>query len=300
MCFLLHICGHYKYLIYMNNNSLPNKFSIFQLKNTQKKVVIYVDDADFFIRLRTAFGYLHDHFDQVYVSIENTIPASVITKDEVQIHIGNRSLLSPTLIISNKMQQDNIPHLSYQRHLFDLKTMPVDIKHSWCSLGELRNKGHVVEPLLRPNATISFFADSLRGADCGWVRGCQPSGLSSEEACQIFQGLGTANDIQYLFMEIPSQADDIIAALYAEMIWYFIEGRQQFIQDHPSAQPYQEYMVSLEDIDAIFVQNELTGRWWLCTDVDNKLAYIPCSEQEYREAALGSLCDRLRYFSNLA
>ena len=101
-------------------------------------------------------------------------------------------------------------------------------------------------------------------------------------------------------MQIPDQADDIIAALYAEMIWYFIEGRQHFVQDHPLVQSYQEYMVSLEDIDAIFVQNELSGRWWLCTDVDNKLIYIPCSELEYKEAAQGFLCDRLRYFANLA
>ena len=108
---------------------------------------------------------------------------------------------------------------------------------------------------------------------------------------QLFKFLGGANNLERVVLPLSGFSDngDQWLALYCELLWYFLEGLEISLNDHPANSQSQTFFVTTPSFDLEFVQSDLSGRWW----VKREGAYLPCSPSEYSEAANGNLSRRL-------
>lgn len=209
-------------------------------------------------------------------------------------HSGNdnRKLETNTLVMSNRYKNvENARYIAFQRHLIDKKVMDVIQENGGVSLGDIRAKIEDVEPWLRDGGELLFYPDCIRASDLGYAVSAIPSGLFAEEACQLFKYLGGANHLTKLTLPLGSFADsaDQWLPLYCELLWYFLEGLEISVNDHPYQSANQTFFVTTPSYDLEFVQSKLSGRWW----VKKGDIYHPCSTSEYTDAANGNLSKRL-------
>jgi hypothetical protein len=75
------------------------------------------------------------------------------------------------------------------------------------------------------------------------------------------------------------------------MIWYFIDGKvkgktEASLKERES---FNEFHTAFNEIDTLFLQSKKTGRWWMQMP-NGKL--IPCSQNDYRQAAHNEIPER--------
>ncbi len=88
--------------------------------------------------------------------------------------------------------------------------------------------------------------------------------------------------------------------LAAQLIWYFMDGASQRIEENPHASPnsFKKFIVSLNDMDhdIIFYKSLETDRWWFEVPVLQKSrsrhALISCSHDDYQRACNHEIPDR--------
>lgn len=196
------------------------------------------------------------------------------------------------LIFSNCFKNvEDARYISFQRHLLRRENLEVIRNRGGVSLGEIRSDIHKVEPLIRDVNEVIFYPDCIRASDLAFLVSSVPSGLLAEEACQLFKFLGGANHLRKVTFPLSYFSDwgDQWLPLYCELLWYFLEGLEISIDDHPAKTAYQTFFVTNPSYDLEFVQSDRSGRWWM----KNGNAFYPCSQKEYTDAANGNLPTRL-------
>lgn len=183
--------------------------------------------------------------------------------------------------------------LAFQRHLVSagqlnrLKGVNVNL-----SLGALREDIFQAEPVLRNSDVLSFDLGAIKGADAPGTLRNNPNGLRSEEACQLARLAGLSNRLKvagFFGLQSDEEIRGLTASLTAEMVWYLMEGIADRANDYPGGETEEQlYKVEVEDMDEplVFVQNKITGRWWMKLKLINgEQLYVGCSKKEYDEAS---------------
>lgn len=212
------------------------------------------------------------------------------------------------LCISNQVlfTEFGIPtdFIAFQRHLVNPDHLDriLDYSINSMSLGKLRADKDLLEPILRDVSNVFFDISSIRKSDAPGSFDSVTSGLTCEEACQIFKYLGKNRKLQNIVIGGNFDADDQTSSCIAELIWYFLEGRSQTFDDHPTIdKSYKEYLVEVDSLNSTFsfIKNDKSGRWWFKLNEDEE-EYISCSNEEYNKASNDHLPDRLlRHFTRI-
>ncbi len=188
-------------------------------------------------------------------------------------------------------------HIAFQRHLLSLSQIEdLGADHfRHLSLGALRREPHLLEPILRESSHVFFDLSAIRHSDCPSVSSTLPTGLFSEEACQIMRFIGENTHLK--FVAIPSlnltQQDRIDAMMVAELIWYLVEGLALNPGEHPAiSNEFVTHVVEMNDHDysVYFYQCKKSGKWWIRPNTESNKFY-PCTEDDYHSIVEGEIPD---------
>ena len=91
--------------------------------------------------------------------------------------------------------------------------------------------------------------------------------------------------------------NSISTKLYAQIIWYFIEGvNSRFSEPIFSDESgFIKYNVSVSGRDLIFIKSNESERWWLeiiLSEKNEKKRYLPCLETDYTSALNDNIPER--------
>lgn len=195
--------------------------------------------------------------------------------------------------------------LCYQSHLLHSNKMEGLSVNQSMRLGEFRNNYRQAEPLIRDGDIAFFNMDSVRYSEIPGLMNTSPSGLTSEESCQIMKyfGLNTRSNLFGIIgyepkFDFHSQA----AMVISQMIWYYLEGLEnRTSEDMGNSASVQTFMVELSDynITLKFLQSRKTGRWWVEIPLkeEGEAYMLPCTEEDFDRARNNDLSYRI--FSEL-
>ena len=176
--------------------------------------------------------------------------------------------------------------------------------YSILRLGNLKKNIEESELYLRNSNLVLFDIDAIQHADAPAKETINPSGLTSDEACQIakYAGISDNNCCFGIFGYVPQLDErELTAALCAQMIWYFVDGFFNRMDDLPeSHQDFIKYRCDFSDNDTpiLFIKSKRTSRWWMKIEHpaepnnSNLTLTVPCSYQDYQVAANGETPER--------
>lgn len=158
------------------------------------------------------------------------------------------------------------------------------------------------EPYLRNADLVSLDVRSIQAVHLQGLHN-HPNGFDGREICALTRYAGLSNScksfsITELYgMEKSPQA----AMLFAQCIWYFIEGVNFRISDDNFEDDnfFNNYQVPIDDIVLHFKKSLKSGRWWVelpkSLYLDNKvksIALLPCSYDDYITACNQKIPER--------
>jgi hypothetical protein len=234
-----------------------------------------------------------------FATVDSRLDMGVIA-DEIK----PESYLIP--ILSRKKEllfsYTNIGHQTYFVDHGDLDFLR-DNFHNSIRLGEFRQDPGIVEPYLRDAAFLSLDMNAVRQADSPGCTKPSPNGFTGEEICQISRFAGLSNSLTTfgVFNILPvADLGEQSSHLAAQLLWYFMDGVSQRIEENPHASPdsFKKFIVSSNDMDhdIIFFKSLETDRWWFEVPVLQKSrsrhALISCSFDDYQRACNHEIPDR--------
>ena len=190
--------------------------------------------------------------------------------------------------------------IGYQSHLFHKDKLSHRKLSQSLSLGDLRNNMRDAEPVLRDVDTLYFMLESIRYAELPGIKNTSPSGLTSEEACQLMRyfGLNPKRNHLYLYGYEPKyDFHDQGVKMVSQLIWYYLEGLDQKKMDQPdSKENMTQYLIEMSDYDMslAFWKSDFSGRWWVEIPSDEgEPDLIPCSYMDYKLACNNEMPKRI-------
>ena len=169
-------------------------------------------------------------------------------------------------------------------------------------LGNITADLTTVEPYLRNADLVSLDVRSIQAAHVQNLHH-HPNGFESREICAITRYAGLSNSCRsFSITEMYGLNNNLQAAmLFAQCIWYFIEGVNFRINDEnfDDKKFYNNYQVPIDDIILHFKKSLKSGRWWIklpkTMQLDNKVesvALLPCSYDDYIAACNQKIPER--------
>ncbi len=173
-------------------------------------------------------------------------------------------------------------------------------------LGKVKNAMEDIEPVVRDADFISFNIAALKSLEAPGQLDASPSGLFSEEACQLARYAGMSDKLTsfgiYGFNK-KMDKNEQTAHVVAQMIWYFIDGFNNRKQDFPITKAFNQltqYIVDIKEFDyqVTFWRSNKSGRWWMEIPLKTRKKHerhrlVPCSYNDYLQACKEDLPDRL-------
>jgi len=207
--------------------------------------------------------------------------------------------IQDSLLNSNNIQKAKL--IGYQSHLLNKLKLEATIYNQSMRLGEYRKDFKEIEPILRDVDLALFNLDSIRYSEVPGIKNTSPSGLTSEEACQILKYIGLNSKINLIDIIGYDPKYDFHnqgAMQVSQLIWYYIDGMNKNIKDDFSnSSSMQHFVVDLIDynISLEFIQSKKSGRWWVnIPNIDgNESHYLPCSEDDYNKATNNEISRRI-------
>ncbi len=195
----------------------------------------------------------------------------------------------------------NINCIAYQSHYVAEKSVSTLRKLFFnpIRLGVLRSNLADIEPVLRDTDMSIFDIGAIKQSDAPGNHDNNPSGLSSEEACQLCWYAGISEKMRsFGIYELNPEFDyrNTTSKLAAQMIWYFLDGYANRKGDHPELHneflKYRCTMVQNEP-DVVFYKSKRTERWWMEIPgpISSKNLVIPCRYSDYTMATKGEMPD---------
>ncbi|MFT5724774.1 MAG: formiminoglutamase [Bacteroidia bacterium] len=232
-------------------------------------------------------------FQTIVKNLEATIISPTIDLDK-HAYLNKICLHEPNFLF-------NINALAYQSHYVPEKAVNTLRKMYFnpVRLGVLRNNLADIEPVLRNTDMTVFDIGAVKQADAPGNHDNNPSGLTSEEACQLCWYAGISEKMRsFSIYEINPEFDyrDTTSKLAAQMVWYFLDGYYNRKGDHPEMHTeflkYRCTMVQNEP-DVVFYKSKRTERWWMEIPgpTTAKNIVIPCSYTDYTMATKGEMPD---------
>lgn len=190
--------------------------------------------------------------------------------------------------------------LGFQRHLVSrtsLKELEQISNHA-ASLGLLTEDSFLAEAMLRTAAGVHVNASVCKESYAGRYLGNEPAGLSPEQLIQMVRYAAHSSALQLIGFDLLQRVSDDanlspVIRLYANCIWYFLEGLVQ--GSYTAEQATDITFVNLQGFDEVleFAYDSKNDKWWVRIQQEQPAAYIACTENDQREAVSGTLTDRL-------
>ncbi|MDX1685189.1 MAG: hypothetical protein R3275_08125 [Saprospiraceae bacterium] len=197
----------------------------------------------------------------------------------------------------------SITVMGYQRHNSDPSMMlkQCDVNINTLRLGQIRSNAAAMEPYIRDCTSLSFSLNSMKKAEAPIKSGNNPSGLKSEEACQICRYAGINEQMRsFMIYDVDHDVNNCeqSATLMAQMIWYFIDGVNSRMKEFPATSQHMiEYIVTTTLVEAPlkFFKSQISGRWWMAdpSNPESMENLLPCTYDEYLSACRDEIPSRL-------
>jgi arginase family enzyme len=187
---------------------------------------------------------------------------------------------------------NHIGFQSYYVHPRMLETL--DKLHFDCyRVGKVKEQLDEMEPVLRHSNMLSIDISAMANSFAPAAR-ISPNGFNGEEMCQLtrYAGLSAPLNTLGIYGYRPSlDKDDLTARQIAQMLWYFIDGRQKAMQEAPldDRSHYNEYHTVFGEVESTFLQSKRTGRWWMQLP---DFSFIACSYSDYVKASHNDIPER--------
>lgn len=257
----------------------------------------------------------------LYQAYENTGKLVNITAIDSCFDIGHdkeeinsKSYLS-YIVLHQPNYLFNFTNIGYQTYFNDDEVISLMKKLFFdaCRLGNAHNNITLTEPLLRNADIVSIDISAFKASDAPGIKRCSPNGFLGEEGCQMTRYAGLSNKLSSIgFFEYNPNYDinNMTAKMISQMIWYFIEGFSNRIDDIPTpeSEDFIKYIVQIEEQEEmVFLCHKLTEKWWIDLSFKSKENemyqrhhYIPCSKQDYDQAMHNEVPDRWwQYYQKL-
>lgn len=165
-------------------------------------------------------------------------------------------------------------------------------------LGLLTQETEEAEPELRNSDVVILNLDSIQSSDFQSNYEPSPNGFNSREICKLARYSGINNKVRsigvYNFKAKNILSDNLLTA---EILWYFIEGRNNSVETFDFENSNCEtYHVQLPEQDLTFHRVMSSDQWWIelddFTESDAIRRMIPCSAKDYQDALKGRIPNR--------
>ena len=256
-------------------------------------------------------GYLREINDENIDKIislcykHNVVP--VITGFEISLD-RIKNMDADDFIVSNHIRSGltGCNYISHQRHLCKSEDIYIaeETKYDTISLGKMRSNPNILEPTMRSVDLLYVDLQALRSSDAPNINFSYPTGLYAEEFCQILKYAGAGCFIRGLFFQatLKSAACSQESILIAESIWYFAEGLNIRMNDHPEkSSDHTRFIIHAPSVDEDleFFKHNQTEKWWLKHPTfRNDNQYLACSYEEYQASIGDELPSRVFKFIN--
>jgi formiminoglutamase len=202
----------------------------------------------------------------------------------------------------------NYSNLGYQSYFTDLKTIELMQKLYFDAyrLGELKDNMEIAEPAVRNADIVSFDISAIRSADAIGHGLATPNGFNGEDACRISRYAGISDKLSVFgLFEVNPQLDNREQTVFlaAEILWYFMNGFFNRINDYPIVDKsiYTRYSVPIKNdrYEIVFYKSNKSERWWMEVPYPSKPNskydrhyMVPCSYKDYQVACNDEIPDR--------
>jgi len=168
-------------------------------------------------------------------------------------------------------------------------------------LGEFNKDYSELEPYIRDLDHLSIDLSVIKASDAPATPYSSPNGISAEAICTLLRYAGMSQGIKsVLFAELNPSLDkkSQSAKVYAQAIWYFMEGLELRYDDFPdlNSENYKKFHVDAGFSELIFYKSNSSGRWWvelIKPGNTSAISLLPCSVNDYNKALEGFISDRL-------
>ncbi|MEM9931174.1 MAG: hypothetical protein AAF840_15250 [Bacteroidota bacterium] len=214
--------------------------------------------------------------------------------------IADRGEVLDNAVHSKGRKRFHLSHIGAQQHLIDpaIKDVFAAQAYESVSLGPARNDISALEPLLRDADLLGFNIGAINHNEAPARSSFTPSGFNLQEASQLAYYAGNSDKLSSfgLFGLDPSCGTEteqqLTAAAYAQLIWYFLHGFSRRQGDFPiSNKGLLEYVVDLQGFDHLtFWRSRRSNRWWVQVPSYNKQGearhrLVPCTYEDYLTAS---------------
>jgi formiminoglutamase len=186
-------------------------------------------------------------------------------------------------------------HIGFQSYFVHPNMMDTldKLRFDCYRVGKVREKINNFEPIIRSSDLLSIDVNAIQQSTmpCNTTT---PNGFAGDEACILMKYAGMSNELTTMgIYNYNSQLDqqELGATQIAQMIWYFIDGRSQLMQEKHIFQKeyYNQFHTAFADFNLTFYQNKITNRWWMDTGKDH---YMACSYDDYLQASHNEIPER--------
>ncbi len=233
-----------------------------------------------------------------YTAVDYKLPLQVAPKEEVtEDNILNH------LITDERHLLFQFANLGYQS--FYTSYQIIDTLHSLdyeaYRLGEITQDLKESEPVFRSSDLVTFNMDALESLQHGDRLHPNPNGFNSREICALSKFAALSPQLKTIgfFNYFENTQNQIFSKLLAQIIWYFIEGKNISLGIENTHKKYKKYRVMHEDKTITFYQDEIINKWWIALEDSTKgeETLVPCSQRDYESAKNNEIPDR--YWKNL-
>lgn len=247
-----------------------------------------------------------------YLSYENTGRVINIAAVDPVFDLGydehtlNSSSYLSHIILHQPNFLFNYTNIGFQTYFVDQDSLVLmkNLYFDTNRLGNVKANLDEVEPMVRDADILSVDVNSIKYSDAPVSD--KPNGFNGEEMCRIARYAGMSDKLtSFGLYELSSSFDDngVAAHLYAQMMWYFLDGMSRRMQDYPEIDNhnYIKFNVQVDDYDEdlVFLKSKKTGRWWMIVTSKDAVSqkykrqqYVSCSYEDYQMALNHELPDR--------
>lgn len=214
----------------------------------------------------------------------------------------SKSFLSNLVSCSNSMLS-KYTLLAYQTYLCSSSELDLlrSMEFNLIRLGVFNADINEVEPYVRDLDHLSIDLSVVKNSNAPGCFHSSPNGISSEDLCTLMRYAGMSTKLQtVLLAELNPSLDqhNQSSKVYAQSIWYFIEGLHLKNDDFPdlSSQNFKKFHVSAGFSELIFYKSIRSSRWWvelLGSENSSNVPLLSCSVTDYDKAVQGQLSQRL-------
>jgi len=211
--------------------------------------------------------------------------------------LSSRSYMNK-IIIDDSSRLNDFTNLGYQRHLCSPNEIDLMEKlfFDYISLGDLIGDDKSAEPILRDAHIIGLDMKALSWVSSGDSECGNPNGIDSRLICILSRYSGISDKCRY-FGLFELLNNSISTKLYAQIIWYFIEGVNSRFSEpiFSDDSGFIRYNVSVSGRDLIFIKSKESERWWLEITLSVESGgkrYLPCLESDYNSALNDNIPER--------